>query len=110
MPIGLSHWRSSVVSPGSSSYFAMAIEVYAQDGKRGLRGGAYAPSEMAGGAESSREFNVPAADVSPGMVGLGACGSLFTQPRNWEVVTEKSLARYFLSIEAARSETLSHAY
>ena len=45
-----------------------------------------------------REFYTPFAKVSPSMVGLVDCESLFTHLKNRKMFTEKYLVRHFLSI------------
>ena len=46
-----------------------------------------------------REFYAPFIGLSPGMVGLEDCGSLFNHLRTKEMITGKYLVRLFLSIQ-----------
>ena len=46
-----------------------------------------------------RDFYAPFAHLSPGMVGMEDCESLFTHLKNRKMVTEKYLIRHFLSIQ-----------
>ena len=46
-----------------------------------------------------RELFAPFSRISPGMVGMEDCGSLFTHLKNRKMVTEKYLARHFFSAQ-----------
>ena len=46
-----------------------------------------------------REFYAPFSHISPGMVGMEDCESLFTHLKNRKMITEKYLVRHFLSIQ-----------
>ena len=46
-----------------------------------------------------REYRSPFADISPGVVGMEDCESLFTLSQNKKMVAEEYSARRFLSIE-----------
>ena len=46
-----------------------------------------------------REFYTPFEGLSPGMVGLEDCESLFSHLRTKRMITEKYLVRHFLSIQ-----------
>ena len=46
-----------------------------------------------------REFYTPFVGLSPGMVGLEDCESLFSHFRTKKMITEKYLVRHFLSIQ-----------
>ena len=61
----------------------------------------YAFSEMVDHMSLIREFYAPFVDISPGMVGLEDCESLFNHLRNKKMITEKYLVRHFLSIQQA---------
>ena len=49
-----------------------------------------------------REFFTLFVGVSPGMVGLEDCESLFSHLRTKKMITEKYLVRHFLSIQQSR--------
>ena len=57
--------------------------------KSGLGGEVYAFSEMIDHMALLREFHAPCSRISPGMVGMEDCESLFTHLKNREMVTEK---------------------
>ena len=59
----------------------------------------YAFSEMLDHMSTFRELYGFFSGLYPGMVGPKDCGSLFTHLENREMVTEKYLARHFLSIQ-----------
>ena len=67
--------------------------------KSSLGGEVYAFSEMIDHVALLREFYAPFSHISPGMVGMEDCESLFTHLKNRKMVTEKYLARHFLSIQ-----------
>ena len=67
--------------------------------KSSLGGEVYAFSEMLDHMTLLRGFYAPFAKVSPGMVGMVDCESLFTHLKNRKMVTEKYLVRHFLSIQ-----------
>ena len=48
-----------------------------------------------------REFCELFFELAPGVVGLGACESLFTHHKNKMTITEKFLVRHFLSFQQA---------
>ena len=64
-------------------------------------GEVYAFSEMIDHMALIREFYAPFVGLSPGMVGMEDCESLFSHLRNKKMVTEKYLIRHFLSIQQA---------
>ena len=58
-----------------------------------------------------REFYGQFSRISPGWVGMGGCGSLFTHLKNRKMVTEKYLVRHFLGIQQSLEEgELENAY
>ena len=58
-----------------------------------------------------REFYAPVIRMSPGLVGMEDCESLFTHLKNKKMVTEKYLVRHFLSIQQFIEEgDLDNAY
>ena len=61
-----------------------------------LGGEAYAFSEMVDHMALIREFYTPFVGLSPGMVGLEDCESLFSHLRTKKMITEKYLVRHFL--------------
>ena len=63
-----------------------------------LGGEVYASGEMIDHVALLREFYAPFLDASPGMVGLGDCGILFTPLRNDETIAETFLVRHFSGI------------
>ena len=69
-------------------------------GESSLGGGeVYAFSEMIDSKALLREFYAPFSRMSPGLVGMEDCESLFTHLKNKKMVTEKYLVRHFLSIQ-----------
>ena len=62
-------------------------------------GKVYAFSEMIDHMALLREFYAPFAHISPGLVGMGDCESLFTHLKNKKMITEKYLVRHLLSIQ-----------
>ena len=67
--------------------------------KSSLGGEVYAFSEMVDHMALIREFYTPFVGLSPGMVGLEDCESLFSHLRTKRMITEKYLVRHFLSIQ-----------
>ena len=67
--------------------------------KSSLGGEVYAFSEMVDHMALIREFYTPFVGLSPGMVGLEDCESLFSHLRTKKMITEKYLVRHFLSIQ-----------
>ena len=59
----------------------------------------YAFSEMIDHMALLREFYAPFSRISPGMVGMEDCESLFAHLKNRKMITEKYLVRHFLSIQ-----------
>ena len=58
-----------------------------------------------------REFYAPAPHISPGLVGMEDCESLFTHLKNRKMVAEKYLVRHFLSAQQFTEEgELDNAY
>ena len=64
-----------------------------------LDGDMYAFSEMVDHVALFIEFSTPFADWSPGMVGLGHCGSLFTGLRKRRAVAGEYLVRHGSGIQ-----------
>ena len=69
--------------------------------KSSLGGEVYAFSEMLDYMAMLREFYGNFSGLRPGLVGLEDCESLFTHLKKSKMVTEKFLARHFLSIQQA---------
>ena len=67
--------------------------------KSSLGGEVYSFSKMIDHMALSRGFYAPFSRISPSMVGMEDCESLFTHLENREMVTEKYLVRHFLSIQ-----------
>ena len=67
--------------------------------KSSLGGEVYASSEMIDHMALLREFYAPFSHISPGLVGMEDCESLFTHLEKKKTVTEKYLVRHFLSIQ-----------
>ena len=67
--------------------------------KSSLGGEVYAFSEMVGHMALLREFCAPFSRISPSMVGMGDCESLFTHLKNRKMVAEKYLVRHVLRIQ-----------
>ena len=67
--------------------------------KSRLGGEAHAFSETIAHMALSREFYAPFSRISPGMVGMEDCGSLFAHLENQGMVTDKYLVRRFLPIQ-----------
>ena len=79
--------------------------------KSSLGGEVYAFSETIDHVALLREFYAPFSRLSPGLVGMGDCESLFTHLKNKKMVTEKYLVRHFLSIQQFIEEgDLDNAY
>ena len=79
--------------------------------KSSLGGEVYAFSEMVDHMAPSKEFRAPCSRISPGLVGVEDCESLFTHFENRKMITEKYLARHFLSIQQFVEEgELNNAY
>ena len=67
---------------------------------KGSPGGeVYASSEMSGHMALLREFYAPFSRMSPGLVGMEDCKSLFTHLKNRKMIAEKYLVRHFLRIQ-----------
>ena len=58
-----------------------------------------------------RKFYAPSPRMSPGLVGMEACESLFTHLKRQKMVAGKYLVRHFLSIQQfIEDEELDNAY
>ena len=62
-------------------------------------GGVYAISEIIDHTTLLREFYGPFPRISPGLVGMEDCESLFAHLKNKQMITGKYLVRHFLSIQ-----------
>ena len=49
----------------------------------------------------SLDFHAPFVDLSPGLVGLGDCGSLLTHSKTERMIGETNVARNFLPVKQA---------
>ena len=76
-----------------------------------LGGEASAFREMVARASLLREFYEPFVDMSPGIVGVEDCESLFTHLRRKDTVAEKYMVRHFLGIQRSlESGELKNGY
>ena len=100
MSVGIPNRNYVLLPVGPLPCVAVDLEVHSQTCQEQLRGGGvYASAEMIDHMALLREFYAPFSRMPPGLVGMEDCDILFTHLENRKMITDKYLARHFLSIQ-----------